>query len=131
MFTFTGPVIDGMQHNVTITVGEQVPFTSVREFAEWQIATTEQELQSCRLLKKGNIALLNGIPAFLAIFVWYPTEGLKMYHEQIFVLSDGSAYTLTASFSKNSRRTLGPQVERMMLSFEPQKSKMKAQVPSR
>jgi hypothetical protein len=127
VYTLAGPVTDGMQHSVTITVGENVPFTSVREFAEWQIAATEQRLQSCQLLKKGNITLANGTPAFQAIFTWIPAAGLKLYHDQIFVLLEGTAYTLTATFSRNSRKTLGPQVERMMLSFEPLKSKPKTQ----
>ena len=131
VYTLTGPVTDGIQHNVTITLARDLPFTSVREFAEWQIRTTEQELRSCKLLKKGAANLANGLPAYQAIFVWYPTEGLKIYQEQIFVLSEGTAFVLTATFSKKSRKTLGAQVERMMLSFEPQKSKMKAQVPPR
>ena len=45
VFSLAGPVSDGMQHNVTITVGQDVPFTTVREFAEWQIASAEQELE--------------------------------------------------------------------------------------
>jgi hypothetical protein len=127
VFSLAGPVSDGLQHNVTITVGQDVPFTSVREFAEWQIASAEQELRSCRLLKKGSIKLANGMAAYQAIFCWFPTETLKVYQEQVFVLSDGCAYTLTATFSRKSRKTLGPHVERMMLSFEPLKSKSKTQ----
>jgi hypothetical protein len=127
VYTLAGPVVDNIQHNVVITAGQNVPFTSVREFAEWQIASAEQELKGCRLLKKGNTTLANGTSAHEAIFVWYPVEGLKVYQEQIFVLSEGTAYTLTATFTKKSRKTLGPQVERMMLSFEPLKPKPKNQ----
>ncbi len=125
VYTIAGPVADGLQHNVTITVGQDVPFTSVREFAEWQIATTEREVKGCRLLKKGTIALANGMPAYQAIYVWFPTEGLKVYNEQIFVLAEGCAYTLTATFSKKSRKALGPPIERTMLSFEPSHTKPK------
>lgn len=131
VYTFAGPVIDGMQHNLTIAFGQAVPFASVREFAEWQIGVTEQEIKGCRLLKKGNISLASGTPAFQAIFSWCPTDNLKVYQEQIFVLSEGTAYTLTATFSRKSRKTLGPHVERMMLSFEPLKPKPKTQGPSR
>ena len=123
IYTLAGPVVDSIQHNLLITVGENVPFANVRELAEWQINAMEQELKSCKLLKKGSIALANGLPAFQAIFAWFPTDGLKVYQEQIFVLAEGCAYTLTATFSKKTRKTLGPQVERMMLSFEPVKSK--------
>ena len=131
VYTIAGPVTDGIQHNVTIIVGQDVPFTSVREFAEWQIGAMEQELKGCQLLKKGTITLANGTPAYQAIFAWFPAENLKVYQEQIFVLAEGWAYTLTASFSKKSRKTLGPQVERMMLSFAPVKPQEKSQKVSR
>jgi hypothetical protein len=119
--TLTGPVENGIQHSVLITVEQDAPFDSVREYAEWQIRALEDELKACRLLKKGSITLANGLPAYQAIFCWYPTDTLKVYQEQVFVLVDKSAYKLTATFTKKTRKTLGPQVERMMLSFNPVK----------
>lgn len=121
IYTLTGPVEDGIQHSVLITLEQNVAFDSVREYAEWQIGALEQELKGCRLLKKGNISLANGLPAYQAIFSWYPTETLRVYQEQIFVLADATAYKLTATFTKKTRKTLGQQVERMMLSFTPVK----------
>jgi hypothetical protein len=119
--TLTGPVVDGVQHNVLITVEPGVAFDSVREYAEWQIGALEAELKSCRLLKKGGLVLASGLPAYMAIFSWYPAEALKVYQEQIYVLHEKIACKLTATFTKKTRKTLGPQVERMMLSFNPAK----------
>jgi hypothetical protein len=121
VYTLVGPVEDDIQHNVLINVEQDLPFGSVREYAEWQISSLEQELKSCRLLKKGSITLANGLPAYQAVFCWYPTDTLKVYQEQIFVLMDKNAYKLTATFTKKTRKTLGPKVERMMLSFDPVK----------
>ena len=121
IYTLTGPVEDGIQHSVLIILEHDVAFDSVREYAEWQISALEQELKGCRLLKKGSIALTNGLPAYKAIFSWYPTEDLRVFQEQIFVLAERTAYKLTATFTKKTRKTLGPQVERMMLSFNPRK----------
>ena len=121
IYTLTGPVEDGIQHSVLITLEQDVAFDSVREYAEWQISALEQELKGCKLLKKGSIALANGLPAYQAIFSWYPSETLRVYQEQIFVLAEKTAYKLTATFTKKTRKTLGPQVERMMLSFSPRK----------
>jgi len=121
IYTLTGPVEDGIQHSVLITLEQDVAFDSVREYAEWQISALEQELKGCKLLKKGSISLANGLPAYQAIFSWYPSETLRVYQEQIFVLAEKTAYKLTATFTKKTRKTLGPQVERMMLSFSPRK----------
>lgn len=119
VYTIAGPVTDGIQHNITIMVDHDVQADNLRDFADWNVATLENELKGCRLLKKGEITLANGLPAYKAIFSWYPTEELRIYQEQIYLLVDKTGYKLTASFTKKTRKTLGPQVERMMLSFNP------------
>lgn len=123
IYTLSGPVEDGIQHNIVIMLEQNSEFETVREYAEWQIGSLEQELKSCRLLKKGPTKLANGVPAYQAIFSWYPTDVLKVYQEQLFVLAEKTAYKLTATFTKKTRKTLGPQVERMMLSFVPGRPK--------
>ena len=128
VFTITGPFENGIQHNITINVEPETQFEKIREYAEWQIRALEDELKSCRLLKKEEIKLANGMPAYRAIFTWWPSDELRVYQEQIYVLFEKSAFRLTATFTKKTRKTLGPLVERMMLSFEPAK---KAASPSR
>ncbi len=121
IYTLTGPVTDGVQHNVIINIDKEVPFDSLVEYAEWHIKTLETELKSCTLLKKGETKLTNGTEAYEAIFKWYPVEDIRIYQHQIYILIEKTAYKLTASFTKKTRKTLGPQVERMMLSFNPVK----------
>jgi hypothetical protein len=119
VFTITGPVTDGIQHNITIMVEHDIEVESLRDFADWNVTTLEEQLKGCRVLKQGEINLNNGIPAYKVVYVWYPSEELRLYQEQILLLVDKTSYKLTASFTKKSRKTLGPQVERMMLSFNP------------
>lgn len=119
VYTITGPVTDGVQHNITIMVDHEIQADNLSDFADWNVATLENELKGCRLLKQGEITLANGLPAYKAIFSWYPTEELRIYQEQIYILVGKTGYKLTASFTKKTRKTLGPQVERMMLSFNP------------
>jgi len=119
IYTLTGPVTDGVQHNIIINMDKEVQFDTLEEYADWQIKTLETELKSCTLLKKGETKLTNGTEAYEAIFKWYPTDELCIYQQQIYVLVEKIAYKLTASFTKKTRKTLGPQVERMMLSFNP------------
>jgi len=119
LYTLTGPVTDGVQHNVIINIDKEVQFDTLEEYADWQIKTLETELKSCTLLKKGETKLTNGTDAYEAIFKWYPVEDIRIYQHQIYVLIEKTAYKLTASFTKKTRKTLGPQVERMMLSLNP------------
>jgi hypothetical protein len=119
IYTLTGPVENGIQHNVLINVEPETPFDSLRDYADWQIRALETALQACRLLKKGEVKLANGQAAYQAIFCWHPHGGLRVYQQQIYVLAEKTAYKLTATFTKKTRKTLGPKVERMMLSFHP------------
>jgi hypothetical protein len=118
VFTLTGPVTDGIQHNITVNTRKDLPVDDLLEFAEAQLGSIETELKGCRLLLKEPCKLTNGTPAYRAIFVWWPTEELRLYQEQIYVVHENTGYTLTASFSKKTRKTVGPEIERAMLSFE-------------
>ena len=119
IYTIAGPATDGIQHNIVISVHPDVQVDNLRDYADWNILAMKEELKSCRLLKQAPINLANGLQAYQAIFCWYPTDKLRLYQEQIYVLVEKTGYVITASFTKKSRKTLGPQVERMMLSFSP------------
>jgi hypothetical protein len=117
IYTFTGPVTDGIQHNVIVNVDRNIETDSLEEFAEWQIKSLEEELKGCTLLKRGETKLTNGTDAYEAIFKWYPVEDVCIYQHQIYVLFNKTAFKMTASFTKKTRQTIGPAVVRMMLSF--------------
>ena len=119
IYTISGPVTDGIQHSIIINLNPDVDTDSLRDYADGNIACLTNELKGCRLLLQAPITLANGLPAYKAIFCWFPTEELRIYQEQIYVLVGSTGYNLTASFTKKTRKTLGPQVERMMLSFNP------------
>jgi hypothetical protein len=121
VYTLAGPVEEGIQHNILITMEEDVEFDSVAEYADFHITAMEEELKGYTVLKREEISLDNGLPAYRAIYRWYPTEEMCIYQEQMFVLADGNAYKLTTTFTKKTRKTLGPQVERILMSFQPDK----------
>jgi len=119
IYTLTGPVTDGIQHNVIINIDREMEFETLEQYAEWQIKTLEAELKGCTLLKRGATKLTIGAEAYEAIFKWYPVEDVRIYQHQIYILIDKTAYKMTASFTKKTRQTIGPAVLRMMLSFNP------------
>lgn len=114
-----GPVTDDMQHSILVDVEPEVGADDLTGYADWQVKALEEDLKGCRLLLQEPIQLANGLPAYRAIFCWYPAENMRIYQEQIYVLHENTGYKLTASFTKKTRKTIGPQVERMMLSFTP------------
>jgi len=119
VYTLAGPVEEGLQHNILITIEEDVEFDSVEDYADFHITAMEEELKGYIVLKREETSLDNGLPAYRAIYRWYPTDEMCIYQEQMFVLADGTAYKLTTTFTKKTRKTLGPQVERILMSFQP------------
>ena len=119
VFSLLGPVTDGIQHNVTVMVEPDLEEDSLEKYAARQVQGLEAELKGCRLLLDEPTTLANGLPAHRAIFTWYPTEEHHLYQEQLYVLHENTGYKLTATFTKKTLKTIGPQVERAMLSFTP------------
>lgn len=119
VFTLVGPVTDGVTHNITVIRQSDLETDSLEAFADLQIQSLESELKGCRLLLREPVRLASDEEAYRAIFVWWPTEEKRLYQEQIYVLHEGTGFTLTASFSKKSRKTIGPLIERAMLTFRP------------
>jgi len=106
IYTITGPVTDGIQHNVIITVDNENTIDNLQDYAEWQIKTLEEELKGCTLLKKGETELTNGAEAYEAIFSWYPLDDYRIYQHQVYTFHEKKAYKLTASFTKKTRQTI-------------------------
>jgi len=117
--TLYGPIDDGIQHNIIISVEYGINCDTVKKYADIQIESLGNSLKSFILLKQDEISLSNGFPAYKIVFRWYPAENIRLYQEQIFVLSDKTAYKLTSSFTKKTRKTLGPQIEQILMSFSP------------
>jgi hypothetical protein len=79
LYTLLGPVTDGVQNNVIITVDKESPFETLEEYAEWHIKALDTDLKSCTLLKKGKTKMDNGNEAYEVIYSWYPTDDLRIY----------------------------------------------------
>lgn len=118
VYTLAGPEEDEVQHNIVINIAYDIEVDSITTLAKLQIETLEAQLQGCRMLKRGEITLNNGQEAYEVIFRWEPTNLKRLYQRQIYVLAGTTSYTLTTTFTKKTRKTRGPEVDRIMMSFE-------------
>lgn len=120
LYTITGPVVDQVKHNIIIMTDRNVEHASLSDYAKEQVEALENVLPQCRILKKGDTRLRDGTPAYRVIYRWQTEDNRRVYQEQIYVLTGMTGYKITSTFSKRTRRTLGPLVERIMISFKPQ-----------
>jgi len=119
VYTLTGPTVDGVQHNITVMQDPDVEAETLYDFAGEQMAALEMQLDGCQVLLDDEIQLTSGRPAYRVIYVWHPNDDLRLYQEQLYVLHDACGYTLTASFTRTTRKQIGAEVEHMMRTFTP------------
>ena len=120
IYTLAGPVEDDIQHNILINIERDAGIDSVADYADRQIESLESQLHGCRVLKRDEVRLDNGLEAYDAIFRWDPMDEVRYYQRQIYVLFEDTAYTLTTTFTKRSRKIRGPEIDRILMSFEPE-----------
>ncbi len=118
-FVIEGPHEHDLQHTLTINVDDTVGAIPLIEYATVQLQTQVDTLRGCRLLREGHTRLQDETVAYQATFMWYPTDERRLYQEQLMAVHEGMGYKLTATFTKKTRKTLGPAVMRAMRSFQP------------
>jgi hypothetical protein len=119
VYVLNGPVEDDLQHVITINVDPAVSVNSLLDYVDLQVQAQMEAVKGFRLLLKKREALNSGLPAYRVVSLWCPVEGREYYQEQWILLKEQAAYKLAATFTKRTRKTLGPQVERMMRAFDP------------
>lgn len=119
VYTFSGPTVDGLTHRITITRDEATEAEDAAAIANYVVESMKAHFDGCELLLDNPLSLACGHPAHRTIFVRSADAYEKLYQEQIHVLSNDTAYTLTASFTSRSRKQVGRVIEDIMLSFRP------------
>lgn len=118
-YVLEGPHTDGLQHTIQVDVDPNTGDAIVVHYANTRIEEQKESLNGCRFIKKEWTRLENGRRAYQALLSWTPTEGRRMYRDQLFVVHNGTGYRLAASFTKKTFKTLRPRVHRALHHFEP------------
>jgi hypothetical protein len=117
IYRYAGPIEDGIQHHITVTVENNVTASDVASYAEAQIRALETELQGYHELKRGPLVMASGLQAYELVYKWCPMEDYQAYQRMVWALSSGSGYALTATFSKKTWKMMADQVDRIIRSF--------------
>lgn len=118
VFTFAGPVEDGIRHDIIITVENPVEIADLDHYSDAKVRELESSLQGYTQLKRGDLFLKDGTPAHEIVFKWYPVENRRIYQRMVYVMGNNIAYNITTSFSKKTWKMLGHVVGEMVNSFE-------------
>lgn len=117
VYRFKGPEDDGINHNILVTIENEVDIPDLERYADMQIKVVETELQGYHELKRGRIVLNNRFPAYELVYKWCPVEDREVYQRVIYILHKETGYILTATFSKKTWKTRGAEIDKILRSF--------------
>lgn len=117
IYRFDGPLEDGIQHYITVTIAHDLGLTDLDPYAGLQIEALAAELHGYHELKRGPLLLANRLPGYELVYQWSPAAGVELYQRHIWVLQDRTGYALMAAFSKKTWKLMGDQVDRIMRSI--------------
>jgi hypothetical protein len=118
-YVLRGPLEHDLQHLLTVALDEEAGDVDLLAYAYPQVDGMLETLKGCRCQARGLTTLDCGVPAYFAAFVWWPADERRLYQELWFVLHAGTGYRLAATFTRKTRRTLGPAVRRAVHAFLP------------
>jgi len=119
VYTFKGPEDGGVQHNLLLTIDQDISGIDLTEYAEQKIESLKEGLQGMEIVKQEEKHLKSGIPAYEVVFKWIPAPETIMFQKQVYLVVENKGYTFTASFSKKTLKTIGNEVDEMINSFKP------------
>ena len=118
LVTLAGPVVDGRSHQITVVTADH-DGRPLADLADDQVRVVLETLPGGAVLLRDRIALDGGGPAERVVFRWAPVPGQVLYQQHVVAVVGGRSVTMAASFTARSRRTVGPDVDRMMRSLAP------------
>lgn len=119
IFTFRGPDDSGVQHNLVLIIDNQLRTKDLASYVKPRIETIKETLTGLEIMGEREITLGSGDKAYEIVYKWMPTANKKLVQKQVFTIIGDKAYNFTASFSKQSIKTIGRQVDEMINSFKP------------
>jgi len=119
VYSFKGPDDSGVQHNLVLIIDSQLETKDLASYVKPRIEVIKETLTGLEVMGEREFTLGSGNKAYEIVYKWMPTANKKLVQKQVFTIIGDKAYNFTASFSKQSIKTIGRQVDEMINSFKP------------
>ena len=119
VYSYKGPDDSGVQHNLVLMIDDDLETSDLASYAKMSIETLKDTLSGLEIMGEREMELKSGHKAYEVVCKWIPAENKTLIQKHVFMIIDNKAYNFTASFSKKTIKTIGPQVDEMINSFNP------------
>lgn len=119
IYIFDGPEVGTFKHNLTLVVDTVLQDNDLEAFAQERIDIQLNSIPGTEVLKQEIKTRSNGQQACEVVIKWIPVDGTVIFQKKVFMIIDEVGYTFSANFTKQTIKTIGLDVERMIDSFQP------------
>lgn len=119
-YTFMGPEVKGQRHMLNLVIDRNLADPDLKEFALDRIQPVKDAMPGIETLKEEERTLATGVLAYEWVYKIVPTPGQAIFHKHVYLIIGQQGYTFSAVFSKQSFKTIGVEVDRMIESFFPE-----------
>lgn len=114
VYFFRGPVIDGKEHRLMLTIDRHLQQGDVAEFALQRTRPITDALRGVEVLKNEDTTVAGCYPSWEFVYRWIPSDETKIFKKHVFVLRGGYGFSFEIEFSKMSHKMLGDQVKKVI-----------------
>jgi hypothetical protein len=119
-YTFMGPEVKGQRHMLNLVIDRNLADTDLREFALDRIEPVRDAIAGIETLKEEERTLPSGVAAYEWVYKFVTAPGHAIFKKHLYMIIGKQGYTFSATFTKQSFKTIGVEVDRMIESFVPE-----------
>ena len=117
IYIFDGPEVSGVQHSLTLVINRELPDDDLDQFAQERIDALVNSVPGMEILKNENKTLPNGTECRDVVIKWVPVDEKIIFQKKVYMILGGRGYTFSANMTKQTMKTIGLDIDRMINSF--------------
>jgi hypothetical protein len=119
VYFFRGPVIDGQEQRLMLTIDRHLQQDTIADFALQRTRPITSSLQGIEVLKDEDTTVAGCYPSWEFVYRWIPSDEAKTYKKHVFVLRGGYGFSFEMEFSKKAHKLIGDQVKKVIENLLP------------
>jgi hypothetical protein len=107
VYTFEGPHDSGVQHNLVLTIDQNVPKDIVlKDYAKGQFEATTRMLPGFEFVEEKERKMPSGDPIYEITYKYIPAEEVVLFQKQWYLFAHNKAFIFTSTFNKKTLNTI-------------------------
>lgn len=119
VYSFMGPEENGVQHILIMTVDRYPQSDNIDDYAISRISPMEGKFPGMEVLVDEEKTVNEDVPLYEYTFSWLPGGDLKFVEKYIFAFKEGCAFTFYIKFEKNTHKTVGNSIPKVIEAILP------------